>query len=538
MNKRNIILIIITIAFALIGLVSVQLYWINNAMILKESNFKRSVSEAVTNTIYRLEKIEIANQIRNRVYGTKHDLGIFNALDSINALFSSEMKQMLETYIVESEENNYASNKISIRLSEYELEQSKNLIDTAFIEVDTLKDVNATTIPIFDINAAQLPPVFFDSMSNQINQFLKKTFIVSDVFQDIFCLKQFQGLQNRINLKLLDSLLTIELANKGINTYYEYGIYNPSKKKFSYQSSGRFTEDLMKKGYAYNLFPGDLFVTPEYFLLYFPYQKKFVLTRMWVMLSVSFALITFMIISFIYSISTIIKQRRLSEMKNDFINNMTHEFKTPVSTIALACEALQDKQIEKSPALLNSYLNIIKEENQRLGSIAENVLQTAIIDKGMLKLKIEEVDIHKVIEYTVKNFSLQIKRHNAKVTLALNADNFIVRGDCNHLSRIFGNLLDNAIKYSIKDPQISFHTINKEGGIMISVKDCGIGISKSNQKKIFDRLYRVYNGNLHNVKGFGLGLNYVKTIVEMHNGKVSVESELNKGSVFSVFLPF
>jgi len=539
MNKRLIYFTVIIIALTLIGLVSIQLYWINNAMVLKESNFKRSVSEAVTNTIHKLEKIEIANQIRNRVYGTKHDATIFSTLDSINALFMEEMEKMLSTYTTsDMKEGNYATEKISIKLSDYELEKSARLIDTAYIEVDTVNEVPHKQIIDVGTFTQHLPPDFSDSISKQIDAFLKKTFIVSDVFEDIFCLKQYQSLDKRLNMNLLDSILMMELGNKGINTFFEYGIYNPGRQRFSQQRTGGFSKELLEKGYAFNLFPTDLFITPEYFLIYFPYQKSFILTRMWVMLTVSFLLIVLIVFSFVYAISTILKQRKLSEMKNDFINNMTHEFKTPVSTIALACEALQDKQIEKSPQLYSTYINIINEENKRLGSIAENVLQTAIIDKGRLKLKLEDIDIHKLINQSCQNFELQIKRQNATISIQLKASQPMIFGDAVHLGNVFNNLLDNALKYTQLLPDIRIKTENFENGIKISITDNGIGIHKSNHKRIFDRLYRVPLGNLHNVKGFGLGLSYVKTIVDMHGGKVEVESEIKKGSTFIVYLPF
>jgi len=539
--KKNLIVIVVSfITIILLGLVGIQLYWIRSAVILRESNFKRSVAEAVTNTIHKLEKIEVANTIRNRVYGTKHDATIFSTLDSINSLFNNEMEKMLGYYTTTGPtEGNYSPEKISVKLSEYEYEKSVKYIDTSALEVNTTPEEEVFEVaPNKDTFSLQLSSNIYDSISNQINHFLKKTFIVSDVFEDIFCLRQYQKLESRINFQMLDSILNIELSNKGINTVYEYGIYNSVKNKITFQRTGLYKDELIKEGYPFNLFPSDLFVTPEYFLIYFPYQKQFLLTRMWVMLTVSFVLILLVILSFIYTLSTLIKQRKLSEMKNDFINNMTHEFKTPVSTIALACEALKDRQIEKSPELYSTYINIINEENKRLGNIAENVLQTALVDKGKLNFKIVEVNIHEIIEKCVSNFALQLKRYNARITMNLKAGRHVVMGDSEHLSHVFNNLIDNALKYATDKPHLEISTGNVQDGIHISFKDNGIGISKTNQKKIFDKLYRVHVGNLHNVKGFGLGLSYVKTIIEKHGGSITVESELRKGSEFRVFIPY
>jgi len=540
MKKKLIILIVVFITFILLGLVGIQLYWIRSAVILRESNFKRSVSEAVTNTIHKLEKIEVANTIRNRVYGTKHDATIFSTLDSINSMFNIEMEKMLAYYTtIGNSEGNYSPEKISVNLSEYEYEKSLKYIDTSAVDVNKVSEEEVfEVVPKMDTFSLQLPSNFYDSISNRINNFLKKTFIVSDVFEDIFCLRQYQKLEDRINFKMLDSILSIELADKGINTTFESGIYNSVKNKLTYQRTGNFKDELLEKGYPFNLFPSDLFVTPEYFLIYFPYQKRYILTRMWVMLLVSFCLIVIVIVSFGYAISTIIKQRNLSEMKNDFINNMTHEFKTPVSTIALACEALSDKQIEKSPEFYSTYIGIINEENKRLGIIAENVLQTALIDKGKINFKFDEVNVNQLVEKCINNFHLQLKRYQGKIAFKPEAEHADVIADVEHLRNVVNNLIDNALKYSVDHPRVEITTKNVQDGISISFKDNGIGISKSNQKKIFDKLYRVHVGNLHNVKGFGLGLSYVKAIVEKHKGNISVESELKKGSTFRIFIPF
>ena len=507
---------------------------------LRESNFKRSVSEAVTNTIHKLEKIEVANAIRNRMNGTKEDAALFSTLDSINNKFNSEMKKMLAYYTnYDKNEGNKSPKKIKVKLSENELKKSSKYLDTNDVAVKKVKeDEILDVVPKMDTFSLQLSPDFYDSISNQVNRFLKKTFIVNDAFEDIFCLRQYQRLDSRINFKLLDSILSIELANKGINTTYEYGVYNSNKNKLTYQRTGRFRDELLREGYPYNLFPSDIFVTPAYFLIYFPYRKNFLLTSMWVMLLVSFIIIAMIIFSLVYAISTIIKQRKLFEMKNDFINNMTHEFKTPVSTIALACEALSDKQIEKSPDLYRIYINIIHEENNRLGVIAENVLQTALVDKGKINFKFEKVNIHELLEKCIHNFSLQLKRYQGEIHFSSEAINPNINCDNEHIRNVFNNLIDNALKYSLDPPRLDINTKNVQDGIMISFKDNGIGISKSNQKKIFDKLYRVHVGNLHNVKGFGLGLSYVKAMIEKHGGSITVESELKKGSVFKVFLPF
>jgi two-component system phosphate regulon sensor histidine kinase PhoR len=256
------------------------------------------------------------------------------------------------------------------------------------------------------------------------------------------------------------------------------------------------------------------------------------------MLLISIILIIVIVYSFTYTITIIFRQKRLSEMKNDFINNMTHEFKTPISTISLACEALNDKELRESGEFLDSYLSMISEENKRLAGMAEKILQTAVIDKGQLKMNKEKIDLHEIIIDVIKNLRIQVEIKDGEIKRRFKATRSQIEGDKVHVTNLVYNLLDNANKYSPKKPVIRIITENANNGIVMTIEDNGIGIGKNEQKKIFDKLYRVPTGNIHEVRGFGLGLNYVKAIVEEHHGKISLESEVNKGSKFKVFLPF
>lgn len=224
-------------------------------------------------------------------------------------------------------------------------------------------------------------------------------------------------------------------------------------------------------------------------------------------------------------------------MKNDLINNMTHEFKTPISTISLACEVLNDESIEKSSDLLQNYISIIGQENKRLETMSEHILRSATLDNGKLKLHKEVVDLHELINNAVFRKELNVESKGGSINTDLKATKSMIKGDRTHLTNVFTNLIDNALKYNLNEPIIQVCTKNLQEGILISVKDNGIGISKANQKKIFQKLYRVHTGNVHDFKGFGLGLNYVKGIVEQHEGRITVESELGKGSTFHVYLP-
>ena len=235
---------------------------------------------------------------------------------------------------------------------------------------------------------------------------------------------------------------------------------------------------------------------------------------------------------------TIVRQKKVAVIKNDFINNMTNELKTPISTISLACEVLNDKDIPKTEERTSHYVNVINSENKRLGTLVENVLQSAVLDKGDFKLKLQEINIHTIIENIAKQAKVRLDAVNGQLVLNSIAEHYIITADKVHITNMISNLIDNAIKYSPTSPEIIITTRNVNDGVVIDVKDHGIGISKENVNKIFDKLYRVPTGNVHDVKGFGLGLSYVKAIIDKHQGTIKVSSQLGKGSTFSIHLPF
>lgn len=369
------------------------------------------------------------------------------------------------------------------------------------------------------------------------NQMLQKSLMAKDVLESMIYDFSSEPVEKRIDVNILDSIIGAELKLKAINTDYEFGVFSPARNVMPIQKTGKFPKELLNKGFSFALFPNDLFSSPDYLMVYFPHEKRFFITQLWRTLSVSIILIIVIILSFAYTVMTILRQKKISEMKNDFINNMTHEFKTPISTISLACEALGDKDIIKSENLYNNYINVINEENRRLGGMAERILQSASLEKGQIILKKEEINVHEVIIEAIKNIQLQVEKKGGMIETLFKAENHIVDADKVHITNVIFNLLDNANKYTPVAPKIVISTENSYSGLLISVKDNGLGISKANQKKIFEKLYRVPTGNIHNVKGFGLGLSYVKAIVERHGGKITLESEINEGTKFIIYLP-
>jgi len=530
---------------ALAGIISIQIYWIRNAIVMEETAFKKNVNEAFTNVIYKIEKLEVASKIREKMYSNKQGSKLYYAIDSINKIFFKELeKGRKDSGNYPENIINFTSEKIKVEVLQDKSGEIIRRYDTNIIKIQTKGDGDNQQIVLNEnINLPLIQDSAFyediDSVENELNKYLKKTFLISDVLEDIFNLKHYKAIETRLNFLMIDSLIKSELAKKAIYTPYEYGVYSPLRNLMIIETKSEFRKELLESGFVFNLFPRDLFIAPEYLLIYFPELNKYLLSQLWEMLFISTLLLLIIIFSFSYTIITIFRQKKLSKMKNDFINNMTHEIRTPITSIAMACETLKDKNIPKDDSFFNDYINIIDDENKRLGNMAERILQTAILEHGGLKLKRENIDLHHIIPKIVDRIRLQIEKRNGKIIVDLKAKQHTIYSDKVHLTNVIYNLLDNANKYTTgKNPEITISTSNNETGIFLCIADNGIGINKANQKKIFDTLFRVHTGDLHNVKGFGLGLSYVKTIIEKHGGNIKVESELNKGSKFIIYLPF
>lgn len=506
-NRRRIILIILLVTVALVTLVAIQLYWINSAIKVEESHFQRRVNDAATNIANKMQKIEMARDFRLRQRSDQ----IMRSLDSLSYAYYSQLQND-------------------------SLSPSGHSWSRQYEQVDVFKDDHWERL-------SQLDTISFSEGLTDTGQgsiessYRKQTEMLSELFEEMINAQNPYRSHERYDRAGIDSLIGAELAHRGLRTDYEFGIFSSMQNRLLIEKTGDFTQALLDEGYVYPLAPNNLFSGSDYLVLYFPKQMRFMLNQLTGMLAVSILIVLILIGAFYYAIHTIIQQKKLSLMKTDFINNMTHEFKTPISTVALACEALGDKDIQKSESLYKNYISIISEENRRLGVMAEKILQTAILEKGELKLRPELFDVHEIIRDVVKTMSIQVEIRDGQILTELNASPGKIMADKVHITNIITNLLDNANKYTPSKPRIVVATNNAENGIIISVSDNGPGISKQNQKKIFEKLYRVPTGNIHNVKGYGLGLSYVKFIVDKHKGSITVESEPGQGTRFRIFLP-
>jgi two-component system phosphate regulon sensor histidine kinase PhoR len=347
-------------------------------------------------------------------------------------------------------------------------------------------------------------------------------------------MEEGQVLEN-ISEAQIETSLSEKLTARGVEIPFEYAVYEMGHKPVF--SSENFNEYEQCRYFRRSLFPNSVFNRFVYISVYFPQERQLLRKSMGIMGGSSLMITVFIIIMFSLTLYIMFKQKRLSEMKNDFVNNMTHELKTPISTISLASQMLSDRSIPDEQKNLGQISRIIKTESRQLGYQVERVLQMAIFDHGELKLKKVQVDLHDIIETVAQNFLLQMEKRGGKLEFLPEAYQSVVTGDPMHLTNVVSNLMENAMKYTTRNPEITISTLNENNSLVISVADNGIGISKEDQKRIFDKFYRVPTGNVHNVKGFGLGLSYVKLIVAEHGGSIKLKSEFKKGSRFDIHLP-
>ncbi len=361
-------------------------------------------------------------------------------------------------------------------------------------------------------------------------------------------LGNMKSLAERIPLDLLQTYIEEELSSRGISSPNEYGIYSKSRESYVIVNDHFVVEEsgpqiqyggaptLYNSPYRVSLFTGET-ETPGHLSLYFPNRATLVLGSALGTLLLSILFTGIILFCFWYTIQVIFRQKQLSEIKTDFINNMTHEFKTPIATISLAADSISNPTIINNPDKIRRFTEIIRQENRRMNSQVERVLQVAMIDKKDFELRISDVNLHEMIEQVALNFSLQVEKREGSLTTDLQSARPIIQGDATHIASVIHNLLDNANKYSLDKPEIKVLTRDTPIGVEITVQDKGIGINKEVRKHIFDKFYRAHTGNVHDVKGFGLGLSYVKAILTAHNGLVDVKSELGKGSAFSITFP-
>jgi two-component system phosphate regulon sensor histidine kinase PhoR len=349
---------------------------------------------------------------------------------------------------------------------------------------------------------------------------------------------EMKPMEQRVDSAKLDSAVARALKSQGIDLEYGYGVISHETGSLSMAVPVAATDNLLQSGFRTRLFPQDLLSRPADLVLYFPGRQAYLWRQMGPMLAAMVLFMLVIVFCFAYAIRVIARQRRFTARMTDFINNMTHEFKTPIATVALASEAISRADVAAEPDRLSRFNRMIQDETSRMRTQVDKILQMAVLEEGDYDLNLTEVDVHATLAKVVENAALHVTARGGRISTDLAAERPVIMADRLHLTNLVHNLLDNANKYSSEAPDIAVSTHNTANGIEIAIADHGIGIAAADQKAVFDKYFRVSNGNVHNVKGFGLGLSYVKLMVNAHGGTIQLESSPGAGTTVRVSLPF
>lgn len=513
MSRKYFLILSVITTGVLVWLIVVQSKWITNAIQVESQHFDQLVNTALAHVVEKVEEQEMVMHITNEMVSISSDTNKIR-VDKVYL----EQKSWLDS-LSSTDQKRFPDNELLTNVNDsvfYQIHEYSNL-DSSFKLVDTKN--------------RQLKAK--DLQEHLLNKITNKTVFVENIVNKL--IRKKINIEDRISKKALTDIMANTFENKGINFSYEFAVRKNQNEYFV--QTENFCENFNGKYYETTLFPNDLLSAPNYLVVYFPDYKRNIMQSLPKLVGTSVMLTIVIMLFFTITLYIILRQKKLSEIKNDFINNMTHELKTPISTISLASQMLKDNSIPKQPERLNSISQIIDDESKRLSFQVEKVLQMAIIDKGGLNLKMQELDINELLRSIAASFELKIHNNNGQIDTNLTDTKIYFEADEVHFSNVIYNLIDNGIKYSADHLHISVSTETCGKKFVVKIKDRGIGIKKENQKRIFEKFYRVPTGNVHDVKGFGLGLSYVKKIVEAHKGSIKVKSELKKGTEFILEFP-
>ena len=503
MDKNKFLLIVALTAISLVSILLVQFSWISQIDELSNERFDKDINDVLFIINQKLEEREIINLTRDNLQAT-FKISRSNETGGVELIESIFNKRTIDKDGIESTQNSLQFDLESGGVDGIDFEDNIN----ASILVEDFNEITVDT-----------------SIQKQINKVLDRSEMIQIILNKL--LTGDRNIKTKLNQQSIDKLIKTTLKQKNIKIDYDYLILNEEKN--SILISNTDDSDIIKSKFSISLFQNDLIDSNLVLFLNFPSKENYLRDNNIYGLVFSFLFIILIALSFYYVVVKAFQLKKLSDIKNDFIDNMTHELKTPISTISLACEAMIDKENNK-----DDYVNIIDEENKRLASQVERVLNIARTEKESYNLDRYQVNIHDIINESVNIFNFKVEKKEGKIIKKLNADNPFIKGNKDHLINVFNNLIENAYKYSEEKPIIIIESNNNASSLEVSIKDNGIGIKKGNIDKIFDKFYREPQGNIHNVKGFGLGLSYVKNIVNKLGASIIVDSKYGSGSVFTL----
>ncbi|MBC7524569.1 MAG: HAMP domain-containing histidine kinase [Flavobacterium sp.] len=524
MNKFVFRLLVVLMSLSLLGIIMVQVYWFNKSLENNEEQFKFHVKQVLGNVASKLQKQEeyaFYSKCKKLKDSTgknpkKTDLleyGYYQRNSKTNQTIVYSNSIIAEDYDIFA--TFFDKKNDSVKVKSYAAKRKTEIFNN-----NSLENISIETQPI---------PNTTIEKSGNIDILENAQFEIA--YKDI---SSNYPIQDRVSVENLQKLLERELNEYGVKTPFEFNVYSNGlatkikSEHFRFDKNATYTIPIFIDNDGNNKYS---------LLITFPHKIKFLFSELLgiTLLSIIFTLI--IIIAYANALNQLIRQRQISEIKTDFINNMTHEFKTPIATINLALDAIKNPKVIDDKEKVFRYLEMIRDENKRMHAQVENVLRISKLEKRELDITKESQNVHDIIEDAIEHVNLIIEDRNGSITTHLDANRTTILLNDVHFTNVIVNILDNAIKYSPENPIIDIYTENLKDFILIKIKDHGSGMSKVAQKRIFEKFYREHTGDLHNVKGHGLGLAYVKRIVEDHNGQIFVESEKGKGSTFIIKVP-
>lgn len=545
MKNRLIYILITLMLISLIGIIVIQGNWIFNAIQERENEFSAHINDALNKVNYDIDEDEAIHFI-------EHSFGGVDSLLEDVIVIEDKIEEEVNSEVIIVNSDKHSDNHLKIQLNSLsaldsldqtidEFEHSIEIISEDLEDLEGLEDlIDLESLSHrLEVKMKLVDSALSANFEVEMDKDHKLEKITSVIEHFTFENLLSGELEDRITKKSLEEKLEKALDNEGIASDFSFAVYNSDEDEYEegFTSTG-FDKATDNKLYKKQLFPSDRINESTYELnVYFENQDSFVWdkVRPMLLLSVLFTILIF--ITFGYSLYFIFKQKKISRIKNDFINNMTHELKTPLASISLAAASIKHPQVIDKKEEVEHFVEIIESEKQRINSHIEQVLDIAALDTGDLKLNFATTDLIQIINYSLKNVDLSLSQSDGTVTFDHSLETAPLLGDEFHLTNVVTNILDNSIKYAKEDLSITISLKEKEGSYQIIITDNGIGMNKTSQKLAFDKFYRAESGNIHTRKGFGLGLSYVKSIVEAHQGKVELTSQLDKGTVVNITLP-
>ena len=515
MKKSTIWIIAIIMGFSFLALLYLQLSYIEEMAKMKKEQFDESVNRSLYQASRNLEVNETLRYLEKDVNETERRAFRQDSVSFHGDLNNGTVQHSHQYAVAGKDGTIYSSFQLKT------ITTKPSTIPKAMILRSDKNSINEASKSLQEIVR---------------NRYVYQKALLDEVVYNILYTASDKPLRERINFKLLDQDIRAELLNNGINIPYHFTVSTADGREV-YRCPD-YTEDGLPYTYSQVLFRNDPSSKMGVVRIHFPDINGYIFSSVRFMIpSVVFTLV--LLITFIFTIVVIFRQKRYTEIKNDFINNMTHELKTPIASISLAAQMLNDNSVGKSPAMLSHLGGEINDESKRLRFLVEKVLQMSMFDRKKAVFKKKELDLNEMVENIANSFTLRVEHTGGKIYTEIEAIDSAIYVDEMHFQNVIFNLLDNAVKYRKQDMPLDIYmkTWNDDQYLYLSIRDTGMGIKKENLKKIFEKFYRVHTGNLHDAKGFGLGLAYVKKIIDLHKGTIHVESEFGKGTKFTIALP-